>query len=43
MISGHIAGKLSNSQFLLLNVDGGNSVAEDDENDNVMGKPVLNV
>jgi hypothetical protein len=43
MISGHVAGKLSNSQFLLLNVDGGNSVAEDDENDNVMGKPVLNV
>lgn len=43
MISGHVTGKLSNSQFLLLNVDGGNSVAEDDENDNVMGKPVLNV
>lgn len=43
MISGHVAGKLSNSQFLLLNVDSGNSVAEDDENDNVMGKPVLNV
>jgi hypothetical protein len=43
MISGHIAGKLSNSQFLLLNVDGGNSVTEDDESDNVMGKPVVNV
>lgn len=43
MISGHIADKLSNSQFLLLNVDGGNSVAEDDENDNVMGKPAVNV